>query len=315
MPSHDFRRAARFAAVVLALGVPALSQAPAAPAPAPVKAPLPEYRRLFSQASEAYGTQNWAGCADKFAAAAQAGTSERQRARSFFAAAACATAKGEKDRAWGYLDKAAANGYRDLDRAESNPQLEPLRQDARWKPFLEGVRSRNAAYDAKVNQELRKIVEADQAARGGGPNANIDWKTVAAQDAEHRKRVLEIAEKGGLREAEDYFGAALVFQHGDKPEDYERAHQWCLKALELDPEHPTARWLAAATKDRYLMNTGKPQLYGTQFRRDEATGKWYLYDVDPSVTDDDRAAWDVPPLAAAKARVDQMNAEAAKKKE
>lgn len=311
MPSPNRRRLVLFAvsaACALAAGVPAMSQVPA-----PAKPPVSEYRHLFSQASEAYGSQDWAGCADKFAAAAKAATVGRQSARAYFAAAACSTAKGDKERAWGYLDKAAENGYRDLERTQANPQLEPLRQDPRWKPFAEGVRSRSAAYDAKVNPELKALVEADQAARSAGPNGNIDWKTVAVQDAERRKRVLEIAGKGGLREAEDYFGAALVFQHGDNPEDYERAHQWCLKALELDPEHPSARWLAAATKDRYLMNTGKPQLYGTQYRRDNATGKWYLYEVDPSVTDDDRAEWDVPPLAAARKRVEQMNAEAGKK--
>lgn len=40
-------------------------------------------------------------------------------------------------------------------------------------------------------------------------------------------------------------------------------------------------------------------------------GKWILWEVDPSITDEERARWDVPPLAAAKARVKQMNGGAA----
>jgi hypothetical protein len=175
-----------------------------------------------------------------------------------------------------------------------------------------GVRPHDAPSEA--NPELRRLYEADQAARGQGPNAQIDWQKVAKEDAERRQKVLEIVEKGGLRAADDYYNAAMVFQHGEKPEDFDRAHQWCLKALELDPEHPNARWLAAATKDRYLMNTGKPQLYGTQFRRDPAGGPWYLYEVDPSVTDEERAEWDVPPLAVARKRVEELNAGAAAKK-
>jgi hypothetical protein len=97
----------------------------------------------------------------------------------------------------------------------------------------------------------------------------------------------------------------MVMQHGDTPEDYQRAHQWALRASELSPEHGTARWLAAAAKDRWLMNEGKPQLYGTQFiKKDD---RWVLYEVDPSVTDQERARWNVPPLAEAERRAEQMN--------
>jgi hypothetical protein len=55
------------------------------------------------------------------------------------------------------------------------------------------------------------------------------------------------------------------------------------------------------------MNLGKPQLYGTQFQRVNGTGPWILWDVDPAVTDEERAKWDVPPLARAKARVVALN--------
>jgi hypothetical protein len=100
---------------------------------------------------------------------------------------------------------------------------------------------------------------------------------------------------------------AMVFQHGTEPADYDRANQWAAKAVELDPDYPGARWLAAASKDRYLMWSGKPQLYGTQFKKDK-DGPWYLWQVDPAITDEERAKWDVPPLARAKARVEALNA-------
>src|SRR5262249_9166116 len=98
----------------------------------------------------------------------------------------------------------------------------------------------------------------------------------------------------------------MVFQHGNDVADYQLSNQLALKAAELDPTNKKARWLAAASKDRELMNLGKPQLYGTQFRTEN--GKWVLYDVDPSITDEERANWNVPPLEQAKKRAEAMNA-------
>lgn len=47
-----------------------------------------------------------------------------------------------------------------------------------------------------------------------------------------------------------------------------------------------------------MMNQGKPQKYGTQYisRDDEP---YRLWDVDPTTTDEERAAWNVPPLVEA----------------
>ena len=98
----------------------------------------------------------------------------------------------------------------------------------------------------------------------------------------------------------------MVFQHGRSTEDIQRAHDLALKAVEIDPTNVTAKWLAAAAKDRYLMRLGKPQLYGTQFRT--VDDKWEVYQVDPSVTDEERHKWNVPPIAEAHRRADEMNA-------
>jgi hypothetical protein len=264
------------------------------------------YESLFAQGSAAYGAAEWSRCAETFVKAAAAAGDDRRAARSYFAAAACTAAKGDQDGAFSLLDKAAGKSYRDLERAAENPELESLRQDPRWKAFFAGVQARAAAHEAKTNTELAKLYHEDQADRAQGPNAKIDWVAVSKRDAERRRRVLEIVEQGGARVADDYYHAAMVFQHGDQPEDYDRAHQWCLEALKLDAAHPSARWLAAASKDRALMWRGQPQLYGTQFKK--VDGKWILWEVDPTITDEERARWDVPPLAAAKSRVDKLNA-------
>ena len=69
---------------------------------------------------------------------------------------------------------------------------------------------------------------------------------------------------------------------------------------------PAVRQALNLLIDRVRIRQGKPQLYGTQFKKDK-DGPWYLWQVDPAVTDEERAKWDVPPLSRAKARVEALN--------
>jgi len=96
----------------------------------------------------------------------------------------------------------------------------------------------------------------------------------------------------------DHYHAAMVFQHGGSAESYRRARELALRAADLG--HRPARWLAAAALDRLLVHEGRRQRYGTQYRT--WGGERMLVEVDPSTTDRERAEWDVPPLAEARAR-------------
>jgi len=162
------------------------------------------------------------------------------------------------------------------------------------------------ALQAENNPELESLYKGDQADREHGPNADIDWQAVSNRDAERRARVREIVEKGGATTSADYYHAAMVYQHGTEVPEYDEAHRLAMKAAELDPENKAAKWLAAASKDRSLMWQGKPQLYGTQFKK--VDGKWVLWDVDPSITDEERAKWNVPPLAEQRKKLETLNA-------
>jgi hypothetical protein len=303
--------------LVSILTATALTFAAAAAAEAPAEARKrletmnPSFADAWDQASDLYEKADWAGCAQQFQTAAAVAPEDRQASRSFLRAAACAARAGKKetaDFAFKLLDKAAARGCRDADRLATDPDLASLRTDPRWPPVVAKVEARAAEsrQGRPVNAELARLYQEDQADRAGDLETS-DWRAVEKRDAERRKRVLEIAEQGRVKEAADYIHAAMVFQHGATPDDYDRANRWAAKAVELDPDYPGARWLAAASKDRYLMNLGKPQLYGTQFQRVNGTGPWILWDVDPAVTDEERAKWDVPPLARAKARVVALN--------
>ncbi len=148
-----------------------------------------------------------------------------------------------------------------------------------------------------MNHELQTLFEADQQERQNFAEDNANdyaakVQEIRAHDAQRRQRVTELIAQGVLKVAEDYYHAAMIFQHGETPEEIWQAHQLASTASELG--FSSARWLAAASLDRWLMYQGKPQKYGTQIVSD---GKRYrLWDVDPTITDEDRAAYNVPPL-------------------
>jgi hypothetical protein len=120
---------------------------------------------------------------------------------------------------------------------------------------------------------------------------------------------MSILEGGGIRTALDYYNAAMIFQHGDSPDDLRLAHAFAAISSALDGSLAASNWLMAASWDRLMLNLGQPQWYGTQFVRDDS-GRWVLYEVDPAaVTDEQREALSVPLLEESESRVAIMNGE------
>ncbi|MFC0676301.1 hypothetical protein ACFFGH_00365 [Lysobacter korlensis] len=159
---------------------------------------------------------------------------------------------------------------------------------------------------ATDNAELRALKQADQTDRSD-PMLSDKWPDVLQRDAQRRKRVLEILQAGGLTTAWDYYNAALVMQHGRSSDDIRLAHSLSTIAATLDPKHPSAKWLMAASWDRLMLRFKQPQWYGTQSIQDDS-GKFVLYTVHPdAVTDADRVALGVPTLAQAQAEADRAN--------
>lgn len=149
-----------------------------------------------------------------------------------------------------------------------------------------------------MNEELAQLCEADQADRRGSISSDL-----GKRDGVRRKRATELIESGALQDGDDYYHAALIFQHGSEFANYWHAHELALKAAELG--HRGGRWLAAAAYDRWLMKQGKPQKYGTQYVG-SSDGTYHLWDVDPETTDEERAQWSVPPLAKALQRAEEI---------
>jgi len=142
--------------------------------------------------------------------------------------------------------------------------------------------------------EIVDLYAADRAERLNHPRLGTpEYKALRAFDKERREAVQRLLAGGAVRTGEESFYAAWIFNHGDTPDDAWQAHSLALKAAELG--HRPARWLAAVSYDRWCMYRGQPQKYGTQYVSDGFRQR--LWDVLPETTYQERAEWDVPPIA------------------
>ncbi len=144
-----------------------------------------------------------------------------------------------------------------------------------------------------MNEELLSLFRADQSEKRtstayGTPE---HWE-LRQREIRRRERASALIESGGITAPEDYYRAAVIFQRSDNIDDIWQTHTLAVAAAKLG--HRPARWLAAASLDRWLMRQGMPQKYGTGTIADEE-GQ-HLWDVDPQTNDRERARWDVPTL-------------------
>jgi hypothetical protein len=145
---------------------------------------------------------------------------------------------------------------------------------------------------------MRQLAQEDQDSRSG--------KTITRTDDERRKIVLEFIGKGELKGPEDKFDAALVLQHtgmdfcdkrlvSKSADNYLIAHYLFVSAYEGGIKE--ARYLIAASLDRYLSMTEGYQKYGTNREFNQETGKEELVPIDRNTPDSERAKYGVLPLA------------------
>jgi hypothetical protein len=131
---------------------------------------------------------------------------------------------------------------------------------------------------AGISQELATMYEADQSVRKRFAFlSKEEQQEMVRADTRHRTRVLEILRTDGLRSGEDFYHAAMILQHSNPgTPDYTLEHYLLAHALASVAAfegHEKARWLSAATLDRYFFWTEQAQFFGTQYVRDE-DGNW-----------------------------------------
>jgi uncharacterized protein YqgQ len=92
-----------------------------------------------------------------------------------------------------------------------------------------------------MNTELQALYEQDQADRSVFFEQldTEQLKLLRERDGARRQRVEELVRSEALQAGEDYFHAAMVFQHGETRDDYWRAHELAKRGAELG--HPNCR--------------------------------------------------------------------------
>jgi hypothetical protein len=112
-------------------------------------------------------------------------------------------------------------------------------------------------------------------------------EVIARHDDERRARVHELLHAEKIQAGQDFWFAAMVFQHGQIPEDYLLAH--VLASTAVAKGNRNGLWLAAASLDRYLLSVGKKQIYGTQFDLEKGAS-WTQKNYDKDLLDDNLRA-------------------------
>ncbi|MFV9507551.1 MAG: hypothetical protein AB4911_23625 [Oscillochloridaceae bacterium umkhey_bin13] len=115
------------------------------------------------------------------------------------------------------------------------------------------------------------------------------------------QRVLALQTDGAIIDGRDYFHAAWVMLCGESQSHFALARRF---AREATSQGEARAWtLQAMAWDRWLMANGKPQRFGTQIIKQN--GRTSLGPVDPSVSDEERAFYAVPPLYVQRQLVEQ----------
>lgn len=254
-------------------------------------------QRVAEQSAKAmaqYDAGDFEGCLHAFEALG-AGPEWANPAGELYSAACCAARAGKPDDAFrlltGMMKKAAVKTALDT---LTDEDFATLHGDPRWKKHQAAVAALNKKNAA--NPELIALLDADQADRQGAFSPEI-----VTRDTERRARFEKLLKQGKVKTARDFWLAALLFQHGTTVAEIDRARTFAKKANALSSTCST-RHMMALTEDRWLMYQQLPQKYGTQFRSEPVDGgapKWALYEVDPTVTDAQRAELCVGPLAEA----------------
>lgn len=155
------------------------------------------------------------------------------------------------------------------------------------------------------SRELQRLVAKDQADR---QDNKLDPGTIE-RDLARRKRVAEIFGEGCFETAADFAAGALVFQHGDVPEHFLQAFIWSKRAVELG--HEKSRRLMALAIDRYLVNTGRKQLFASQASKRMDEPCWCLQPVEKTFPAEQRFSYMGETLEEKIKWVAAMNAKAA----
>ena len=153
--------------------------------------------------------------------------------------------------------------------------------------------------EADVGERLARMYQEDQQSRQSGQMS-------PERDARRLEQVRTWVLDGRLDEAKDFYHAAMIFQHSTDRSGRDHLVAHVLATTAALKGHRPGRWLSAAALDRFLDFNDMPQVFGTQYVRDD-DGVWHPGDVDPARTETIRLEFDLPDAATVQKRADGFN--------
>lgn len=159
-----------------------------------------------------------------------------------------------------------------------------------------------------IQKKIRTVFLEDQKDRSSIKLTKFSdierWKIIGARDKARREVIEEILEIKPKLTGLDCFRIGIIFQHGGTVGDIKKAQRFAKQGFILGSK--PSKWLYAAATDRLLMMKGKPQKFGTQYRKNKE-GIWEVHPIQPDTTDTERKAFNVSPLQKILKNVESLN--------
>lgn len=159
-----------------------------------------------------------------------------------------------------------------------------------------------------IQKKIRTVFLEDQKDRSSIKLTKFSdierWKIIGARDKARREVIEKILEIKPKLTGLDCFRMGIIFQHGETIEDIKKAQRFAKQGFVLGSK--PSKWLYAAATDRLLMMQGKPQKFGTQYRKNKE-GIWEVHPIQPDTTDIERKTFNVSPLQKIKKNAELLN--------
>lgn len=241
-------------------------------------------------------------------------TSKMFRYYYFYQIACCYSMLGNRDSAFYYLNKSIELNVDYLAVIFSDYELAALKNDFRWDEVLSKVKKsfyeKSTATNKDIAYEFYKRMDSDQKYRGSysfyqriykGHQSKTDsiWKLQKNIDSLNFLFLEDVIEQHGwptntLAGALGASAAFLILQHADL-KDQKKYFDLIEKAAK---EGEASLENLALLTDRILISEGKKQLYGTQLKINQGTGKDEVFPIEEEIdVDKRRSRMGMPPLA------------------
>ena len=273
-----------------------------------------EYYNLVKKADSLHNTKDFKASALTYSAAFKANGWKAVSNDRYNAACSWALANNS-DSSFFQLNRIATKAnYINYGHITTDPDLNSLHEDLRWKPLLEIIKQNKEKAEANLNKplvaELDSIYTEDQKYRlqideiekkyGWESNQmKAHWKIINEKDSVNLIKIKSLLDKYGWL-GTDVIGEQgnstmfLVIQHSDVA-----TQDKYLPMMREAVKNGKAKGSSLALlEDRVALRKGKKQIYGSQIGRDNDTKLYYVSPLeDPDNVDKRRAKVGLEPLA------------------